>query len=153
MPVGKYSHLVSVVPAGLLFLAGRIAVDTDGNTVGEGDIAAQTRKTDRNIGYVLGSMDASFSDVVQFTTYVVGQELVRPYLAAKASVFEELYPDGIYPPNTLLVVSGLVREEYLLEVTTVAANTDHRRSEYANRITCARVARKLAYHRGATKGA
>ena len=123
VPVGKYSHLVSVAPAGLLFLAGQIAVDTDGNAVGEGDIAAQTRETYRNIGVVLGSVGASFSDVVQFTTYVVGQELVRPYLAARTAVFEELYPDGIYPPNTLLVVSGLVREEYLLEVTTVAATT------------------------------
>ncbi len=120
-PVGKYSHLARVAPAELLFLAGQVAVDSEGNTVGVGDIAAQTRQTYENIGAILESAGASFGNVVQFTTYVVGQESVQPYLDARASVFEEVYPGGAYPPNTLLVISGLVSQEYLLEITTVAA--------------------------------
>ena len=36
-----YSHLVKV--DNLLFIAGQVAVDGDGNIVGEGDMAAQVR--------------------------------------------------------------------------------------------------------------
>jgi hypothetical protein len=32
-----------------------------------------------------------------------------------------MFPDGKYPPNTLLVIDRLVQEPYLVEVQTVAA--------------------------------
>jgi len=32
-----------------------------------------------------------------------------------------LFPNGKYPPNTLLMVDHLVREEFLVEVQTIAA--------------------------------
>ena len=65
-------------------------------------------------------MGASFSNVVEFTTYVVGRASVQPFMAARSEVFPSLYPDGDYPPNTLLVIEGLVREEFLVEIKAVA---------------------------------
>jgi hypothetical protein len=32
-----------------------------------------------------------------------------------------MFPDGKYPPNTLLVIDRLVQEQFLIEIQTVAA--------------------------------
>ena len=120
-PLGRYSHLARVRAGELLFLAGQVAVDLEGNVVGEGDVAAQVGQVYENIGRVLKSAGASFGDVVQFTTYLTGRELVDPFLEARTKIVVGLYPDGDFPPSTLLIVSGLFSEQLLLEVTTVAA--------------------------------
>jgi len=75
-PVGAYSQAVRTGPGELLFLAGQVAVDNDGNPVGRGDMVAQTIQVFKNLGGVLDSVGASFSNVVEFTTYVVGRESV-----------------------------------------------------------------------------
>ena len=120
-PIGLYSQGIRVKGEELVFVAGQVALDAEGNLVGPGDMAAQTRQTFANIGAILASVGASFSNVVEFTTYVVGQEGVQPFIAARTPLFHEIFPDGDYPPNTLLVISGLVRPEFLLEVKAVAA--------------------------------
>ena len=120
-PLGAYSQAIRVRPGELVYVAGQVGVDKDGNLAGDGSIAAQTRQTYENIRGILESVGASFSDVVEFTTYVVGRESVQPFMAARADIFPSLYPDGDYPPNTLLVIEGLVREEFLVEIKAVAA--------------------------------
>ena len=120
-PVGRYHHLARITARELLFLAGQVAVDADGELVGKGDAGVQTVQAYRNIGAVLESAGASYDDIVQLTTYVVGRHSVQPYLDARAELFEEIFPDGQYPPNTLLVIDGLVDEGMLVEVTAVAA--------------------------------
>ena len=120
-PLGAYSQAIRVKGGELLYIAGQVGVDKDGNLPGDGGMAAQVRQTYENIGGILESVGASFSDVVEFTTYVVGRSSVQPFMAARADVFPSLYPDGDYPPNTLLVIEGLVREEFLVEIKAVAA--------------------------------
>ena len=120
-PIGAYSQAIRTAPGELLFIAGQVAVDLDGNPVGIDDMAAQTRQVFENLGGVLESVGATFSNVVEFTTYVVGRESVQDYIAARTGVLPGLFPDGDYPPNTLLVVEGLVREEFLLEISAIAA--------------------------------
>ena len=93
----------------------------DGNSVGVGDMTAQTRQVFENLGGILESVGATFSNVVEFTTYVVGRDSVQGYIAGRTEVYPGIFPDGDYPPNTLLVVDGLVREEFLLEIKAVAA--------------------------------
>ena len=89
--------------------------------VGKGDVAAQVRQIYQNIGDVLKSAGADFGNVVQFTTYLPGRELVEPFLEARTKIVDELYPDGDFPPSTLLIVVGLQSEEMLAEVTAIAA--------------------------------
>ena len=120
-PLGAYSQAIRVRPGELVYVAGQVGVDNDGNLAGDGSIAAQTRQTYENIRGILESVGATFSDVVEFTTYVVGRDSVQPFMAARADVFPTLYPNGDYPPNTLLVIEGLVREEFLVEIKAVAA--------------------------------
>ena len=120
-PLGRYSQLARVRAGELLFLAGQVGVDSDGKLVGRDDVGAQVEQIYRNIGEVLRSAGASFGNVVQFTTYIVGRENVEPFLEARTRIVDELYLDHDYPPSTLLVVDGLAREEYLAEVTAIAA--------------------------------
>jgi hypothetical protein len=41
-------------------------------------------------------------------------------MAWRLREFPKLFPDGKYPPNTLLVVDRLVGEQFLVEVQTIA---------------------------------
>ena len=120
-PLGAYSVGMSVSAGRLLYVAGQVGVDLSGNLVGPGDAAAQTRQVLQNIGGVLEAAGASFSNVVEFTTYVVGRESVQGFIDGRTQAYPEIFPNGDYPPNTLLVVEGLVREEFLVEIKAVAA--------------------------------
>ena len=120
-PLGAYSPAVRVKAGELVYIAGQVAVDISGHLVGPGDAQAQTRQVFENLGGILASLGASFSNVIEFTTYVVGREAVQPFLAARTELFPRLFPNQDYPPNTLLIVNGLVREEFLVEIKAVAA--------------------------------
>ena len=120
-PLGAYSVGMSVSPGKLVYVAGQVSVDSSGNLFGKGDVVAQTRQALENIGHVLAAAGASFTDVVEFTTYVVGRPSVQGYIQGRSEVYPDLYPDGDYPANTLLVVAGLVNENFLVEIKAVAA--------------------------------
>ncbi len=120
-PLGAYSVGMTVNAGRLLYVAGQVGVNVEGNLVGQGDAAAQTRQVLQNIGHVLAAAGAGFSNVVEFTTYVVGRESVQGFIDGRNQVFPDIFPNGDFPPNTLLVVGGLVREEFLVEIKAVAA--------------------------------
>ena len=119
-PLGAYSQGMRARGGELLYVAGQVGLDADGNLAGDGSVAAQTRQTFANIGAILAAAGASFSNVVEFTTYLVGRDTVQPFMAARADLFPTLFPAGDCPPNTLLVIEGLVREEFLVEIKAVA---------------------------------
>ena len=119
--MGTYSVGMSVSPGKLAYVAAQVGVDSDGNLVGKGDAAAQTRRALQNIGLVLVGAGADFSNVVECTTYVVGRSSVQGYIDGHREVYPHMYPDVDFPPSTLLVVAGLVSEDYLVEIKAVAA--------------------------------
>ena len=120
-PLGAYSVGMTVNAGRLVYVAGQVGVNTAGELVGPGDAAAQTRQVLQNIGGVLEAAGAGFSNVVEFTTYVVGRDSVQGFIDGRNQVFPDIFPNGDFPPNTLLVVDGLVREEFLVEIKAVAA--------------------------------
>ena len=120
-PLGRYSQLARVKPKEMLYLAGQVAVDADGNLVGVDDVVAQVRQVYENIGNILESAGATFGNVIQFTTYLSGRDLIGPFMAERNRIADELYPLGDFPPSTLLIIDSLMDEEMLLDVTTVAA--------------------------------
>ncbi len=119
-PGGEYSSGLKVKAGSLLFVAGQTAMNSKGILVGEGDAAAQTRQAFENIGHILESAGASFSDVVEFTTYLVGIESVQPFMEARTELFRELYPEGDYPTNTLLNIVSLAGSKALVEIKALA---------------------------------
>jgi enamine deaminase RidA (YjgF/YER057c/UK114 family) len=104
----------------LLFISGQVSTDIDRNVIGLGDMAAQTKQVFSNMGLVLREAGASFSDVVELTTYLVGRNNLEEHVAAVNELFPSLFPDGLYPANNLLFIDGLYREEFLLEVKAIA---------------------------------
>ena len=123
-PIGAYSQAIRASSKELLFIAGQVSVDMDGNVVGVGDAAAQTRQIFENIDNILASQGASMSDVVEFTTYVVGRESSDGYREGRTDVYPSLFPDQDYPANTLLIISGLATEDFLVEISAIAAIPD-----------------------------
>jgi enamine deaminase RidA (YjgF/YER057c/UK114 family) len=120
-PMGQYSHVTRVKASEFLFIAGMLAGDAAGNVVGEGDFEAQTAQVFRNIEAALQSAGASWGNVVQFTTYLVHSQDIPKFMAYRLREFPKMFPDGKYPPNTLLMVDRLVREAFLVEVQAIAA--------------------------------
>lgn len=119
-PYGLYSQM-SRSNGPLYFIAGQLAVEEDGTIIGKDDLAAQLREVLRRIDLAASSVDLSLRDVVQFTTYLASRDLVPEFYAAREILFAELYPDGDYPPNTLLAVAGLVEPDLLVEIQAIVS--------------------------------
>jgi enamine deaminase RidA (YjgF/YER057c/UK114 family) len=120
-PMGQYHHVTRVKANEFLFLAGMLPGDANGEIIGDGDFDAQATQIFANISAALKSADANWSNVVQFTTYLVHSQDIPKFMAFRKREFPKMFPDGKYPPNTLLMVDRLVQEPFLLEVQTVAA--------------------------------
>jgi enamine deaminase RidA (YjgF/YER057c/UK114 family) len=117
-PIGAYSHLAC--SGNTYFVAGQVSVDRDDNVVGVGDFARQLTQTFKNIGDILLSVELGFHNIAQMTTYITRRDDVDRFYAARAELFPPLFGQAMYPPNTLLIVSGLVRPELLVEVQVIA---------------------------------
>jgi 2-iminobutanoate/2-iminopropanoate deaminase len=102
-----------------IVVAGQVGVGEDGTLAG-GDVAAQTRQAFKNIGLALASAGASWADVAKLTVYLVSEDLIDDFFSARDETFAPLFPDGAYPPSTLLVVQRLVRPELLVEIEALA---------------------------------
>jgi enamine deaminase RidA (YjgF/YER057c/UK114 family) len=120
-PLGQYSQIARAKGGELAFIAGQLATDKAGNLVGADDFDAQCAQVYANIEAALKSIGGGWKNVVQFTTYLVHSQDVPKLRAFRQREFGKFFPDGAYPPNTLLIIDRLVSEGYLIEVQTVAA--------------------------------
>ena len=118
-PLGQYSQITRVKASEFLFIAGQIGAGADGKA--GGDFDAQCSQTFANLGAALTSQGAGFGNVCEFTTYLVHSQDIPKFMQWRLREFPKLFPDGKYPPNTLLIIDRLVREEFLIEVSAVAA--------------------------------
>jgi enamine deaminase RidA (YjgF/YER057c/UK114 family) len=118
--LGMYSHGM-VAPAGeIIVVAGQVGTDAAGKVVEAADVVAQTKQAFANIEAVLRAAGAGMRDVVRFQTFLIYRSDIDGFMQARREVFPGYYPDGTYPPNTLLVVSHLVRPELLVEIEAMA---------------------------------
>jgi enamine deaminase RidA (YjgF/YER057c/UK114 family) len=120
-PMGQYSQIARVRASETLYIAGQLAADSAGNIVGADDFDAQCAQVFANIGAALASCGADWSNVVQFTTYLVHSQDIAKFMQFRLREFPRMFVNGAYPPNTLLMVDRLVKEPFLVEVQTVAA--------------------------------
>jgi enamine deaminase RidA (YjgF/YER057c/UK114 family) len=112
-----YSHVVRVTGGQTIYLAGQVALDASGAVVGRGDFRAQTQQVFENIKAALAAVGADFSHVVKLNFYLVDQA----HLPILREV-RDLYVNTQAPPaSTAVVVRGLAREEFLLEIEAVAS--------------------------------
>ena len=115
-----YSHVVeATVPGRILFIAGQMGLDSNGNVVGApGDFKAQATQAYQNIGAALADVGGGFEHIVKVTQYLIHlrahQTLVRE---VRAKFFN---PDLPPPASTMIQVGALTRDGALYEVDAMA---------------------------------
>jgi reactive intermediate/imine deaminase len=97
-----------------LFVSGNVGVDSSGNLVGPGDCEAQSRQVMANIRTIVEAAGGSMQDVVKITCFLTD---VNNY-PAYGKVRSETWPSSP-PASSTVIVAGLVRPEYLVEVEAV----------------------------------
>lgn len=122
--VGLYHHAAVVSGGRMAHIAGQVSADAAGNVVGVGNPAAQIEQVFANLDAVLRGLGADFGSVCAFTTYIVGAAMREPWFSTRTAIYKRIYPDGGYPPNTLLVIEGLANPDYLVEISAIARLPD-----------------------------
>src|ERR1700686_2147655 len=118
-PLGQYSQMTRVKASEFLFIAGQVGAGKDGKA--PADFDAQCGLVFANIGAALASQGASFANIVEFPTSLVHSQDIPKFMAYRTREFPRLFAGGAYPPNTLLMIDRLGQEEFLVEVSAVAA--------------------------------
>lgn len=112
-PAGAYSHAVRA--GNLLFLAGQVARDKEGHTVGLGDAAAQADQVMKNIGALLEAAGATFENIVKLNVFLTDMR----YSPAVGQV-RRRYMREPFPASTSVQVVALADPELLLEIEAIA---------------------------------
>ncbi|HKF68232.1 MAG TPA: RidA family protein [Vicinamibacterales bacterium] len=110
-----YSHVVSVEGRRMIFIAGQLARDRDGNIVGKGDMRAQIRQVGENLKTALAAAGATLNDLVKTTTFITDiDEFFR-----HADIRMEYFGPAL-PTSTTVEVRRLAHPDLLVEVEAIA---------------------------------
>jgi enamine deaminase RidA (YjgF/YER057c/UK114 family) len=113
----SYTQVVAARGSRLVFVAGQVADDKNGDLVGPGDLATQARQAFANVGNALAAAGARTDQVARITIYVVHHlpEYLPVISEARIVVFREHKPADI-----LVGVETLAEPGYLIEVDAIA---------------------------------
>jgi enamine deaminase RidA (YjgF/YER057c/UK114 family) len=106
----------AVVAGGVVYLRGQIGQDLDTReSVGIGDVAAQTEKAMSNIAMLLDEAGSSLNDIVKVIVYLTD-------VRYRETVYRIMgrWLKGVHPVSTGLVVEALARPEWLVEIDVTA---------------------------------
>ena len=104
-----FSRAVRVGP--YISIGGTAPMDADGNTVGVGDIAAQTRQCIETIKLALEKAGSGLEDVIRTRMLLTNIKDWKEAAKVRASYFKE-----IKPVDTIMEVSGFVNPDWLIEI-------------------------------------
>ncbi|GAB3012874.1 RidA family protein [Streptomyces pseudoechinosporeus] len=114
-PAAAYSHVV-IGTGRFVAISGQVALDEDGELVGENDAAAQARQVFENLRRCLAAAGATFDDVVKLTYFITDMAHIPAVRAARDACISS---DRL-PASTAVQVAGLVRPEFLMEIEAYA---------------------------------
>jgi len=110
------SHFTDAVRAGdLLFVSGVVAVDADGNLVGDDDVVDQATQVFENMRRVLAAASCGFEDVVKITIFLTDVEDRAKINPLRQQVF-----GAARPASTLVEVPRLAVPGARIEIEAVA---------------------------------
>ncbi|MGH8761142.1 MAG: RidA family protein [Burkholderiales bacterium] len=110
----SFSQVTTARGGKLVFVSGQVAWDEKGKALFPGDLEAQTRKTYENLKLALAAAGATLEDVVKFTVYVKNLDNDKWKLISK--VRSEFLSKERPPASTMIGVTGLANEEFLIEI-------------------------------------
>lgn len=110
------NDLCQVVKAGnIVFLRGQVGSDLEGNVVGVGDPAAQADQAMKNVKQLLEEAGSELSHICKITVYVTDRAYREPVYRAIGKWLK-----GVFPVSTGLIVQGLARPEWVMEIDVIA---------------------------------
>lgn len=116
------NDLCQAVRAGnTVYLRGQVGSDFDGNTVGAGDPAAQAEQAMKNVRQLLEEAGAELGDVVKIVVYITDPAWREPVYRVIGRWLK-----GVFPVSTGLIVHGLARPEWVMEIDVTAVIPDDR---------------------------
>jgi|SRR6185312_5614689 enamine deaminase RidA (YjgF/YER057c/UK114 family) len=110
-----YAPVVRVVPGQLVFVAGLLSRNKNGEIVGRGDMGAQLRQVGENLTIALASAGATLADLVRTQTFTTDIEEFFKHVDVRMKYFGEALPT-----STTVEVSRLSHPDFLVEVEAIA---------------------------------
>ena len=104
-----FSRAVRVGP--FVSVGGTAPVDADGNTVGIGDIGAQTRQCIEIIKAALEAAGSGLQDVVRTRIILTNIDDWKAAIDVRAQYFRE-----VRPVDTIMAIDRFVNPEWLIEI-------------------------------------
>ena len=114
-PLARYSHGLEVAAGKrLVTVSGQLGIRSDGTV--PADATEQARLCFANIAAILAEAGMTIADVIRLNAYVTAPEHMRAYMDAR----DEAVGDPP-PASTLVIISGLARPEFKVEIEAIAA--------------------------------
>jgi aminoacrylate peracid reductase len=111
-PLAPYS--AGTKAGNAVYVSGTLALDSQGNLIGKGDVKAQTRHVLESIKAVLEAAGGSLQDVTFNHIFLAD---MNSY-AAMNEVYREYFPAN--PPARYCIRADLVKPEFLVEIASIA---------------------------------
>ena len=113
-PATGYSHVVK--NGNTVYIAGQVARDTNGKTVGVGDARAQADQIFKNLEAALAAVGGNLSHIVKMNTFMTHREDMPAYREVRTRYI----PSDNLPASTLVLCSGLADPDFRIEIEAIA---------------------------------
>jgi len=104
-----------------VFLRGQVGQDLKGRMVGVGDPAAQAEQAMANVKTLLKEQGAKLEDICKITVYITDRAYREPVYRVVGKWLK-----GVFPVSTGLIVQGLARPEWVMEIDVWAVIPEER---------------------------
>jgi len=110
-----YYHVVAIEEGKrMIFIAGQLARDAQGNLVGKGDMGAQIRQVGENIKAALETAGATLNDIVKTNTYVTNIDEFFKHIDVRMEYLKAM------PTSTTVEVRRLQNPDAMVEIEVMA---------------------------------
>ena len=109
-----YNHVVK--DGTTVYVAGQLARDSDGKTVGACDFTAQAEQAFKNVQAALESAGTDMNHIMKMNVFMTNREDIPEYRVIKS----RFVPDSDLPVSTLILCSGLADPVFRIEVEVIA---------------------------------
>ncbi|MFN3350018.1 RidA family protein [Pseudorhodoplanes sp.] len=113
-----YSHVVEIKgPGRIVYIAGQLGLDTDGNVVGApGDFRAQAIQAFENLKLALAAVGAGFGDLVKINNYLTDMSHLSTFREVRDTYLNMAAP----PASTTVEISKFARDGAMFEIEGIA---------------------------------
>lgn len=114
------NDLCHVVRAGnLVFVRGQVGTDLDGNLVAPDDPGLQAEQAMKNVDQLLTEAGSELAHICRIQIYITDRAYREPVYQVIGGWLK-----GVYPVSTGLIVQGLAKPEWLMEIEVTAVIPD-----------------------------